>query len=154
NLDKYWPKYPHTYLEASGVHVGLPGGVDGNSEVGHVAIGAGKIIFQDLPRIDTAIQVDNSFYENPDLKAAFAHAKKNGGDVHVFGLVGTGKVHASRDHLYALIKMAVLEKWDADKFFIHAITDGRDSNPDIAANVLEEITTTCISNRMGRVASM
>lgn len=153
NLDQLWPKYPHTYLQAAGVHVGLPAGIDGNSEVGHMALGSGKIIFQDLPRIDNAIQSE-SFFQNPELLKAFEHAKKNNGAMHLICLVGPGKVHSSVDHLYAMIRMASLQKWDADKLFIHAITDGRDSPSDIAAEVLEKVMAECIAKRMGRIASI
>lgn len=153
NLDKYWPLYPHTYLEASGINVGLPQGIDGNSEVGHMALGSGKIIFQDLPRIDNSIS-NETFFQNPEFKAAFAHAKKNKSNVHVIGLVSTGKVHASIDHMYAMIKMASKEGCDPDSFFIHAITDGRDAPPKTAADTLDKITAECLRLRMGRVVSM
>ncbi len=153
NLDKLWPQYPHTYLEAAGINVGLPQGVDGNSEVGHMTMGAGKIIFQDLPRIDNSI-MNGSFLENPVLKAAFSHAKKHKSSIHVIGLVGTGKVHASVDHLFSIIKMATKERADPDKFFVHAITDGRDSAPQISTEVIERVNGECIRMRMGRVVSM
>ncbi len=153
NLDKYWPLYPHTYLEAAGINVGLPQGVDGNSEVGHMALGAGKVIFQDLPRIDNAIK-NESFFLNPELKAAFEHAKKHKSKLHVLSVVGPGKVHGSIDHLYALIKMGVKEKLDPDKFFIHAITDGRDSPPNVAAEYIDKVTSECIRLRMGRIATV
>lgn len=153
NLDKYWPRYPHTFLEAAGIHVGLPAGIDGNSEVGHISMGAGKILYQDLPRIDNAIQ-NESFFDNPTLKAAFEHATENNGSVHVMGLVGTGKVHASVDHLNAIIKMGAKMRFNPDKFFVHAFTDGRDSPTDIAADIIRQINDECIRQRMGRVVSM
>lgn len=152
-LDKLWPLYPHTYLEAAGINVGLPQGIDGNSEVGHMAMGAGKIIFQELPRIDNAIS-NESFFENPEIVAAFAHIKKHRGKFHVISLVGTGKVHGSVDHLFALIDFAVKQKIDPDGFFIHAITDGRDSAPKIAVDQIERVNAECIRRRMGRVVSM
>lgn len=153
NLDKYWPLYPHTYLEASGINVGLPQGIDGNSEVGHMAMGAGKIIFQDLPRIDNAI-ANQSFYQNPELKAAFAHAKKNKSNLHVIGMIGSGKAHSSLEHLLAVINMGVKERFDPDQLFIHVITDGRDSPPKSAAEFLDKVNSECIRLRMGRVVSM
>ncbi|MBL8015327.1 MAG: 2,3-bisphosphoglycerate-independent phosphoglycerate mutase [Candidatus Doudnabacteria bacterium] len=153
NLDKFWPEYPHTYLEAAGINVGLPQGVDGNSEVGHMTMGAGKIIFQDLPRIDNSIS-NGSFFANPELKSAFAHAKKHKSNVHVIGLVSSGKVHASLDHLNAVIKMASQEGCDPDCFFVHAITDGRDSSPKTSKEYLEKITAECSRFRMGRIASV
>ncbi|MCA9378811.1 2,3-bisphosphoglycerate-independent phosphoglycerate mutase, partial [Candidatus Dojkabacteria bacterium] len=149
NLDKLWPLYPHTYLEAAGINVGLPQGIDGNSEVGHMAMGAGKIIFQELPRIDNAI-ANESFYENPEILQAIEHAKKHGSNFHAISLIGTGKVHGSVDHLFALIKLAVKQKVDPDKFFIHAITDGRDSAPKIALDQIERVNAECIRMRMGR----
>lgn len=153
NLDKYWPSYPHTYLEAAGINVGLPQGIDGNSEVGHMALGAGKIIFQDLPRIDNSI-TNESFYLNPVLKQAFEHVKKHKSKFHVIGLVGAGKVHASVDHIHAMMQMAIRETLDPDSFFIHAITDGRDSPPKAAMEYLDKITSECVRLRMGRVATM
>lgn len=153
NLDKLWPLYPHTYLEAAGINVGLPQGVDGNSEVGHMAMGAGKIIFQELPRIDNAI-ANESFFENPEILQAIEHVKKHQSNFHVISLVGTGKVHGSVDHLFALIKLAAKQKLDPDKFFVHAIMDGRDSPPKIAADQIERVNAECIRMRMGRVASM
>jgi 2,3-bisphosphoglycerate-independent phosphoglycerate mutase len=153
NLDKYWPLYPHTYLEAAGIHVGLPTGIDGNSEVGHISMGAGKILYQDLPRIDNAIK-NKSFFDNPVLKDAFAHARENKGQIHVMGIVGAGKVHGSMDHLTALIEMAKKEGADPDKFFIHVFTDGRDSPPDISDKIIQKVDDECIRLRMGRVVSM
>jgi len=153
NLDRLWPNYPHTYLEASGLNVGLPQGTDGNSEVGHMTLGAGKVIFQNLPRIDNAI-VNGSFFENPLLKSAFSHAKKNNGTVHLMGLVGTGFVHASVEHLYALIKMAGEEKMKSDRVAIHVFTDGRDSPPDAAIDCIEKIEAVCIQRRVGKLASI
>ncbi len=153
NLDRLWPNYPHTYLEASGLNVGLPQGTDGNSEVGHMTLGAGKVIFQNLPRIDNAI-ANGSFFENPLLKSAFDHAKKTGGTVHLMGLVGTGFVHASIEHLFALIKMAGEEKMKSDRVAIHVFTDGRDSPPDAAIECIEKIEAICIQRRVGKLASI
>jgi 2,3-bisphosphoglycerate-independent phosphoglycerate mutase len=153
NLDKLWPTYPHTFLEASGVHVGLPPGTDGNSEVGHTIMGAGKVIYQDVARIDNAI-LNKSFFENPELKGAFAHAQKYNSAVHVIGLVGHGKSHSALNHLFALIKMATFERFDPERFYIHAIGDGRDSPPDRLADYLDEVNNQCISLKMGRVVSI
>lgn len=153
NLDKYWYEYPHTYIEAAGLNVGLPTGTDGNSEVGHMTMGAGKVIFQDLPRIDNAVK-NKSFFENPLLKQAFDHAKKHKSRVHVMGLVGDGKVHSSFDHLLALIDMAKQEKVHADRFFIHAFMDGRDSAPTGGLDILDRLESYCIQRRIGKVASM
>lgn len=153
NLDKLWPMYPHTYLEAAGLNVGLPSGTDGNSEVGHMTMGSGKVIFQNLPRIDNSIRT-GSFYENPALKEAFNHAKENNSDVHFIGLVSSGFVHASMDHLDALIKFAAIEKVNPNKLFIHAITDGRDSAPKSALDILDRVETWLVQRRVGRLASI
>jgi len=153
NLDKYWPQYPHGMLQASGLYVGLPEGTDGNSEVGHMTMGAGKIILQDLPRIDNAIK-NGAFFENPFLKDAFEHAKQNKSNVHLMGIVGNGTVHGSIEHLYALINLAVKQKFDPDKLFIHAFTDGRDSPPDEGLSVLTKIQGYCLANNCGRLASI
>ena len=91
NLDNLWPNFPHTYLHAAGLNVGLPHGVDGNSEVGHMNLGAGKIVFQELPRIDNAIN-SGTFFENPYFVDAFKRSHKN--KVHIIGIVGSGQVHA------------------------------------------------------------
>jgi len=100
NLDKLWPMYPHTYLHAAGLNVGLPHGVDGNSEVGHMNLGAGKVVFQELPRIDNAIN-NGGFSKNKMLLDAFARSKNN--KVHIMGCLGTGQVHSSYGHLVALL---------------------------------------------------
>lgn len=153
NLDRYWPIYPHTYLEASGLNVGLPSGTDGNSEVGHMTMGAGKIIFQNLPKIDNAIQ-NESFYSNEVLKEAFESAKKNNKKIHIMGLVGTGVVHASLDHMLALIKFAEQEGIEKDKLIIHVFTDGRDSMNNVAVEIIEKIESYCFQKKVGRIASV
>ncbi|MEO6729149.1 MAG: 2,3-bisphosphoglycerate-independent phosphoglycerate mutase [Candidatus Dojkabacteria bacterium] len=153
NLDKFWPLYPHTYLEAAGLHVGLPPGTDGNSEVGHMTIGSGRVIYQNLPRIDNAIN-NGSFFQNPEVLKAFEHVKETKGNVHVMGIVGNGLVHGSVDHLMAILKFAVQEKIDPDKLFIHAFTDGRDSAPNSALEVLDKVAAFCIQKRMGRIATI
>lgn len=153
NLDKLWPSYPHTYLEAAGLHVGLPSDADGNSEVGHMTIGAGKVIFQDLPRIDNAIK-NNGFYSNQVLIDGFEFAKKNKGNVHFMGLLGDGVVHSSFEHLVALLELAKREKIDPDSLFIHCFTDGRDSSPTAGSDLLEKLESYCIQKRIGRVATI
>jgi 2,3-bisphosphoglycerate-independent phosphoglycerate mutase len=153
NLDSYWPRYPHGLLEAAGLYVGLPEGNDGNSEVGHVTMGSGKIILQDLPRIDNAVK-NESFFENVLLNKAFDQSMQNNSAIHVMGLTGNGSVHASVEHLYSLIELAVRKKVNPDKFFIHCFTDGRDSSPDAGLDVLEMIEAKCIQKRMGRIVSI
>jgi len=152
NLDKLWPKYPHGSLLAAGMAVGLPEGVDGNSEVGHMTLGAGKVVFQDLPRIDQRIKNGN-FFNNPELLGAINFAKKNGGNVHLIGLVGHGQVHSSLNHLYKLIKLAASQEVAPERFFIHAFLDGRDSSPTAGLQILQEIEKELLRYRIGRIAS-
>lgn len=152
NLDKLWQKYPHTVLKAYGKYVGLPQDADGNSEVGHLTMGAGKVILQDLPRIDNAIET-GSFRNNKEFLAAIEHAKKNNGAIHLIGLVGNGLVHSNLDHLFALIDLLDKQKFNPDKVFLHAILDGRDSSTDAGARVLKKIDGYMDGKRLGRIAS-
>ena len=130
-FDELWEKHPHTTLTAWGPAVGLPEGQMGNSEVGHLNLGAGAIVKQDLLRIDEAIE-DGSFFENETLRAACQTER-----LHLLGLVSAGGVHASMDHLRALIELAANE--GVDDVVIHAFTDGRDTNPDSGAGYLAEV---------------
>lgn len=134
-LDEYFSRYPHTVLEASGRAVGLPVGQMGNSEVGHLTLGCGSLIRQDLVRIDDAIS-DGSFFENPALLAAATAAKSAGRPLHLLGLVSNGGVHSHVKHLYALIK--ICRKLEV-KPVLHMITDGRDTPPKSALNFLPEL---------------
>ena len=143
NFDRLWAQYPHATLKASGEAVGLPPGQMGNSEVGHLTIGAGRVLDQDLQRINRAI-ADGSFFENPALKAAFA----KGGDVHLLGLVSKGGVHSHLDHLKALLRFAPERTW------IHAFTDGRDVSPHAAVNDLAELPAERIATVVGRYYAM
>jgi 2,3-bisphosphoglycerate-independent phosphoglycerate mutase len=142
-FDRLWRDYPHTTLEASGEAVGLPPGQMGNSEVGHLTIGSGRVLDQDLQRINRAI-ADGSFFENPVLQAAFA----TGGDVHLLGLVSHGGVHSHIDHLQALLRFAPERTW------IHAFTDGRDVSPTSAAHDLAELPAGRIATVAGRYWAM
>lgn len=151
NLDSFWPRYPHTYLYAAGINVGLPHGVDGNSEVGHMNIGSGKIIFQELPRIDNSIN-NGTFFKNQHLLDAFERAKK--GKIHLIGLVGSGQVHASYGHLLALIEMARKLGVSSNKLFIHAFTDGRDSPPKGAYKILESLENELKRDGIGTIATV
>ncbi len=118
--------YPHSQLEASGIAVGLPAELDGNTETGHLNIGAGRIVYQDLARINMSI-AQGEFFANPALLGAINHAKTNHSALHLLGLIGSSGVHAYRDHFYALIMLAV--KNGVEKLYLHLITDGRDSPP-------------------------
>lgn len=151
NLDKLWPKYPHGYLHASGLHVGLPNGVDGNSEVGHMNLGAGKVIFQELPRIDSSVE-NGSFAENEVLLEALKTSKT--GNVHIMGLIGNGQVHSSYGHLIALLEMAEKHKIDGNKVFIHVFTDGRDSPPQGAEKVLDRLQVEIERTGIGKIATL
>ena len=134
--DSLWRRGSRTLLEASGLRVGLPEGQMGNSEVGHLNLGAGRVVMQDLVRISSAIS-DGSFYTNPALMAAFRAAKKNGGTVHLLGLIGAGGVHAIDTHLFALLDFAKRE--GVDKVAIHAFLDGRDTLPKSALGYVQEL---------------
>ncbi len=136
-FDALWERYPHTTLEASGHAVGLPDGQMGNSEVGHLTIGAGRVVYQDLVRIDRAIE-DGSLMENEALTGAFRRAKERGGNVHLLGLVSYGGVHSHIDHLRALLDLAWREGMD-ERTFVHAFTDGRDVSPHAARGDLAEL---------------
>ncbi len=132
NLDRLISEYPSTTLECSGESVGLPAGVMGNSEVGHLNIGAGRIVYQDLLKIDVSIR-NRSFFENRAFSSAMDSVAmnasgNNGSSLHIMGLVSDGGVHSVMRHLFALVDMAVMKK--VEKVYIHAITDGRDTPPD------------------------
>jgi 2,3-bisphosphoglycerate-independent phosphoglycerate mutase len=142
-FDRLWREYPHTTLKASGEAVGLPPGQMGNSEVGHLTIGSGRVLDQDLQRINRATE-DGSFFENPALKAAFA----KGGPVHLLGLVSHGGVHSHIDHVKALLRLAPERTW------IHAFTDGRDVSPTSAVRDLAELPTDRIATVSGRYYAM
>lgn len=144
-LDYYWPRYPHGFLHASGIEVGLPYGVPGNSEVCHLNIGAGKIILHDLPRIDQEIQ-NGRFMKNEILYRLIDHVKKHKSNLHLAGLVGSGFAHSSINHLITSIKLFGQElEGTSSKIIIHCFTDGRDSPPHDAENQFDKINA-LISN--------
>jgi 2,3-bisphosphoglycerate-independent phosphoglycerate mutase len=136
-FDALWQRYPHTTLGASGEDVGLPPGQMGNSEVGHLTIGAGRVIFQDLMRVNKAIE-SGELFENPALVGAFRRARERGGNVHLLGLVSYGGVHSHIDHLRALLALARREGM-AERTYVHAFTDGRDVSPISARDDLAEL---------------
>jgi 2,3-bisphosphoglycerate-independent phosphoglycerate mutase len=143
NFDRLWREYPHTTLAASGEAVGLPPGQMGNSEVGHLTIGSGRILYQDLMRVNRGIE-DGSFFENPALRSAFERGERT----HLLGLVSYGGVHSHIDHLRALLRFAPERTW------IHAFTDGRDVSPTSAARDLAELPLDRVSTVVGRYYAM
>ena len=144
-------EYPVTSLQASGIAVGLPWGEVGNSEVGHLTLGAGKVLYQYYPKITMAIR-DGSFFENKVLKDACAHARETGGAVNFAGLLTKANVHASLDHLKALIKMAEQEK--VPKINLHLFADAKDSPPHTLQQFLKEIPREYLASLMGRYYAM
>jgi 2,3-bisphosphoglycerate-independent phosphoglycerate mutase len=143
--------YPVTSIQASGIAVGLPWGEVGNSEVGHLTLGAGKVLYQYYPKITMAIR-DGSFFENPVLKAACAHARETGGAINFAGLLTEANVHASLDHLKALIKMAEQEK--VPKINLHLFADAKDSPPHTVESFLKEVPAEYLASLMGRYYAM
>ena len=128
NFNNLWFSFPHTFLIASGQSVGLPEGHVGDSEVGHTNLGAGRIVFQDLLRVNTAI-ADGSFFENEAFLKAIKHIGIYGSKIHLIGLVGLGSVHSDIEHLYALLSLLKREAVSPDRVKLHLFTDGRDSPP-------------------------
>ena len=140
NLDKLFAENPCCKLSASGLDVGLPDGQMGNSEVGHTNIGGGRVVYQDLPRITRSIE-DGSFFENPAYCAAMDACLKNGGSLHLYGLLSDGGVHSHTTHLWALLKMAKMR--GLEKVYIHAFLDGRDVSPTSGKGFVAEMKETC-----------
>ncbi len=151
-FDALWARYPHGTLAASGEAVGLPAGQMGNSEVGHLTIGSGRILLQDLARVHHAV-ADGSLARNEALTAAFVRARERGGDVHLLGLVSYGGVHSHIDHLRALLALAESEGM-AERTWIHAFTDGRDVSPRAAVSDLAELPVERIATVCGRYYAM
>jgi len=136
NLDHLARTWPHTQLATSGPAVGLPEGQMGNSEVGHLNIGAGKRVLQEFTRVSAAIH-DGTFFDNPALLKAVAHARHNGGKLHLCGLIGPGGVHAHQSHLYACLQLAA--RYEVERVYVHAFTDGRDTSPFGAKEYMAEL---------------
>ena len=150
----YWDyllaTYPHSELQASGENVGLPDGQMGNSEVGHLNIGAGRVLYQDLVKINKSIK-DGSILENPEIKNAFSYAKEKGKAIHFMGLTSDGGVHSSLDHLFALCDIA--KKYELEKVYIHCFMDGRDTDPRSGKGFIEQLTEHCKTSA-GTIASI
>jgi 2,3-bisphosphoglycerate-independent phosphoglycerate mutase len=125
-MDALWAKRPHTLIDASGLEVGLPDRQMGNSEVGHVNLGAGRIVYQDLTRLDVEIK-ERTFFANPVLTAAVDKAVAAGKAVHIMGLMSPGGVHSHEDHIMAMVELAA--ERGAEKIYLHAFLDGRDTPP-------------------------
>jgi 2,3-bisphosphoglycerate-independent phosphoglycerate mutase len=151
-FDRLWREYPHTRLAASGEAVGLPRGQMGNSEVGHLTIGSGRILFQDLQRVNASIR-DGSFFRNDALLAAFERARGREANVHLLGLVSKGGVHSHLDHLQALLELA-RRCGMQDRTWIHAFTDGRDVSPRAAVSNLAELPADRLATVVGRYYAM
>ncbi len=150
----YWDyllkTYPHSELQASGENVGLPDGQMGNSEVGHLNIGAGRVLYQDLVKINKAIK-DGTIVENPEVKSAFTYAKEHGKAIHFMGLTSDGGVHSSLEHLYALCDIA--KQYGLEKVFIHCFMDGRDTDPRSGKGFIEQLQAHC-DKSAGVIASI
>ena len=150
----YWDylveNYPNSQLQASGENVGLPDGQMGNSEVGHLNIGAGRVLYQDLVKINKACK-DGSILENPEIKNAFSYAKENGKSIHFMGVTSDGGVHSSLEHVYALCDIA--KHYALDNVFIHCFMDGRDTDPRSGKGFIEQLQNHCAKSA-GVVASI
>ncbi len=150
----YWDylmnNYPHSQLQASGENVGLPDGQMGNSEVGHLNIGAGRVVYQDLVKINRAC-ADGSILNNPEIVSAFTYAKENKKSVHLMGLTSNGGVHSSMVHLFKLCDIS--KEYDIENTFIHCFMDGRDTDPKSGKGFIEELTAHC-DKSAGKIASI
>lgn len=151
NMNYFSSNYPHTEVIASGESVGLPANEVGNSEVGHLTIGVGRVINESLVKINKAIQ-DGTFYENEAIVSAIRHVKDNGSTLHLMGMTSSGNVHASMSHLYALIEAC--QRHSIEGVAIHAFTDGRDSAPNDSINALKELTLRLGDSKTAYIASV
>jgi 2,3-bisphosphoglycerate-independent phosphoglycerate mutase len=154
NLIGLWNTYPHTYLMASGEDVGLPPHTNGNSEVGHLNLGAGRVMYQNLPRINRKIKTGD-FYKNDMLVQAAIHAKKNGSNIHLMGCLSDGSIHAHINHFKAALKFFSQVKLNKkSKLFVHAFTDGRDAPIKSAGKYLAELNQEMKKLNTGSIASI
>ena len=150
-FDKLMQENPTSTLDASGEEVGLPAGQMGNSEVGHINIGAGRVIYQELPRISKAIE-DGSFFEKKEFLAAVENAKKNNGKVHLMGLVSNGGVHSHVGHLYGLLEL--MKRQGLEEVYVHAILDGRDVPPSVGKEDIEKLEDKLKEIGVGKIATV
>ncbi|OLS03838.1 2,3-bisphosphoglycerate-independent phosphoglycerate mutase [Tissierella creatinophila] len=151
NFDRLMKENPNTTLDASGIAVGLPIGQMGNSEVGHINIGSGRVIYQELPRITNAIE-DGSFFEKKEFLSAIENAKKNNSKVHLIGLVSDGGVHSHVKHLYGLLEL--MKRKDFSDVYVHAILDGRDVQPTDGRGQIEELEAKMKEIGVGKIATV
>ena len=151
NMQSLWSSFVRTQLIAHGESVGLPRREPGNTETGHLNLGAGRIVYQDLPRINMSI-ADGTFFQNSNLLAAIAHAKKNNSNLHLLGLVGGAGVHSDLSHLFALLRMCKEQAFN--KVFIHAFTDGRDSPPNASMTYFNQLSEVIGKEGIGQIASV
>ena len=150
-LEQFFQEFAHTELSASGLDVGLPAGQMGNSEVGHTNIGAGRVVFQDLPRISKAIE-DGSFFENPAYVRAMDACREHNSSLHLIGLLSDGGVHSHLEHLFALMKMA--RDRGLEKVYIHAFLDGRDVSPTSGADFVARTVEKCRELGVGKIVTV
>ena len=150
-MDALWAKRPHTLVDASGLEVGLPDRQMGNSEVGHVNLGAGRIVYQDLTRLDVEIK-ERTFFSNPALAGAVDNAVAQGKAVHIMGLLSAGGVHSHEDHILAMVELAAAR--GAEKIYLHAFLDGRDTPPRSAESSLKRFEEKFAELGKGRVATI
>ncbi|MDP1594096.1 MAG: 2,3-bisphosphoglycerate-independent phosphoglycerate mutase [Gallionella sp.] len=151
NWDALWRDYPHTLINASEKFVGLPEHQMGNSEVGHLNIGAGRVVYQDLSRVDVDIE-EGSFFDNPALRAPIEIAKQNNSALHIMGLLSDGGVHSHENHIFAMLEMAARN--GLKKVYLHAFLDGRDTPPRSAAQSLNALQQKCTALGVGQIASL
>ncbi|MDO8350213.1 MAG: 2,3-bisphosphoglycerate-independent phosphoglycerate mutase [Gallionella sp.] len=151
NWDALWRDYPHTLINASEKFVGLPANQMGNSEVGHLNIGAGRVVYQDLSRVDVDIE-EGSFFNNPALRKPIEIAKQNNSALHIMGLLSAGGVHSHENHIFAMLEMAARN--GLKKVYLHAFLDGRDTPPRSAAQSLSALQQKCTALGVGKIASL
>ena len=151
NFDRLWQQYCHGYLSASGLRVGLPQGQIGNSEVGHMNMGAGRVVYQDLTRITKGIE-EGDFFENQVLLATMNYVKKEKKSLHLMGLLSDGGVHSHIDHVIALLEMA--QRQGVEKVYLHAFLDGRDVLPTSALEFLDHMQSEMTKRNTGKIATI
>ncbi|WP_121614821.1 2,3-bisphosphoglycerate-independent phosphoglycerate mutase [Virgibacillus halodenitrificans] len=151
NLDRLWEQYPHNQLTASGEAVGLPEGQMGNSEVGHLNIGAGRIVYQSLTRVNLSIK-EGDFFEKEAFLKSINHAKENDKALHIFGLLSDGGVHSHINHLFALLKLA--KECELEKVYVHAFLDGRDVGPQTAEKYIKQTEDKMKELGVGKLATI